>query len=134
MLSNMRFPSAQWLSQYVVVINQSREFVDKTRGWVWVILFVFEVDPRHVSPSPGFRLDIADGACRSYEYLEDTRGQHAPYRVWGPIRVWEDLRAGRISAVDALGQGRIRVSANQATLGRFVETVKVLLNHLQKVG
>lgn len=123
------FPSAEWLERYVEVLNKSEVFAKSTKGWVWVILFVVrEEDPEG---EEGFILDIADGRCVRHLYLGDAKGANAPYRVWAPRQVWLDLLYGRLDPIRAIGQAKVGLSANQATLGRFTETVKVLLEHLK---
>ncbi len=125
------FPSTEWLDNYVEALNGNPEFSRSTKGWVWVILFIVgEDDVKH---SPGFIIEIADGVCRRHKYFVDVGGVNAPYRIWGPRQVWLDLIQRRIDPTRALGQGRIHVSANQATLGRFVETAKTLLSCLGAV-
>lgn len=121
------FPSPEWLEHYAQVLNSSAKFVEATRGWVWVILFVVEDQ----GSCEGFILEIADGSCRRHVYLKDARDARAPYRVWAARRVWLDLLAGSLDPTLAIGQAKVRLLANQATLGRFAETVKVLLSHMR---
>lgn len=120
------FPSPGWLELYVRVLNSSPRFVETTRGWVWLILF----EVREEGGEKGFVLDIADGKCRRHVFLESTRGVRAPYRVWAPKQVWLDMLLGRLEPAKAIMQAKVGFLANQATLGRFTDTLKVLLDHL----
>jgi len=125
------FPSPEWLDNYVEALNSDPEFSRSTKGWVWVILFIVEEDGS--KRSPGFLVEVADGVCRRHKYYVDAGSVNSPYRLWGPRQAWLDLIQGRIDPTKALGQGRIHVSANQATLGRFVEMAKTLLSCLAAV-
>ncbi|MEM0120234.1 MAG: hypothetical protein QW514_05265 [Thermoprotei archaeon] len=128
----VEFPSQEWLDKYVDALNNDPSFFKQTKGWVWVILFV--VDEGELRRPRGFLIEVSDGVCRRHQYLEDASKVTAPYRLLGSKQMWLDLISRKIDPTTALGQGKIRVIANQATLGRFVEAARALLERMAGVG
>ncbi|MEM0044417.1 MAG: SCP2 sterol-binding domain-containing protein [Sulfolobales archaeon] len=107
MNSSIVFPSREWAEEYCRVLNESSEYRDLGRGWVWPILFIVtELPPdlrsQYPSGNPGFIADLYNGECRGVKFYDDASSVDAPFILSARYRDWLDILSGRETPVSAM--------------------------------
>ncbi|TET75822.1 MAG: sterol carrier protein, partial [Candidatus Heimdallarchaeota archaeon] len=65
-----KFPSKEWINEYMVVLNNSPTYKEAAKTWEGDFLFVIEPDDK-LDKKKIFYLDLWHGDCRGVKAFED---------------------------------------------------------------
>jgi putative sterol carrier protein len=139
-LSTFIFPSPEWAKKFCEALNNSKEYREAGRGWVWPILFITTDLPenlRNLYPSdkPGFILDLYNGECRESRFFEDSSKADAPFVIIARFRDWVDVIQGRESPLSAfLKRKLVLVKGDMSAILRYVNAAIEMVKTAQSVG
>lgn len=110
------FPSREFAEKLCAELNGSEAYRRYARGWRWAVLFKLSTPPPGSRKLPGFILDLRDGECRGYEWLDDAAHAVADYILSAPYDVWLEVIEGRVHPIRAILQRRIRLERGSYTV------------------
>jgi len=105
-----RFPSPEWAREYCRLLNENPSYQRAARGWKWPILFIVRDGERK-----GFILDLEDGRCKGVEWLEDPRGDEAPFVLEATLQDWLDVIEGRVNPLTAIVRRKLVLARGQVS-------------------
>ena len=103
-----RFPSREWAEEYCRRLNENPGYRRAARGWKWPILFIVRDGERK-----GFILHLEDGTCKGVEWLDNPRGDEAPFVLEATLRDWLDVIEGKVNPLTAITRRRLVLSRGQ---------------------
>jgi len=132
------FPSEEWTASYVEALDQSEEYAKTGKGWQWGILFVINELPEPVATKLGkksasFLLDLHDGKCLSYKWMEDPEATDAPYKLSGKYNTWVKVITGKLNPTQAMLTGQLRVKGDLVRLLKYTAAAIAMVKAAQEV-
>ena len=121
-----KFPSAEWATAFREAIGQNAAYADAAQAWEGDILLLVRPDAGE-GPAPGVHLDLAHGACRSAEFLDDARGCESEFVFEGTRSSWARVMRREIDPVKAILDGTFKIRGNLAKALRFSRAAKELV-------
>ncbi len=126
-----RFPSREWAEEFCRELNRSETYARSARGWVWPILFIVRGDD---GGRRGFVLRLENGRCLGVEWLEEPRGDEAPFVLEAGLRDWLDVVEGRVDPLMAIVRRRIVLArGSYGTVLRFPVAALEMVRAAQRV-
>lgn len=128
----MKFPSAEWATEFRSVLNQNEAYRSAAQAWEGDILFLVRgADPN--APAPGIHLALAHGQCSGATFHEDARDVASEFVYEGTPENWKKLLVGQLDPVKAILDGTFRIKGNLAKAMRFTRAAKELVETAAKV-
>ena len=104
-----KFPSNEWVQEYVKKLNCSQGYKDAGKTWEGDIMFIIEKDDAF-SNSAYVYLDLYHGECRRALYADSIdQVPKAAYAYRGPYSNWRKLIEGQIDPIQGLLAGKFRL-------------------------
>ncbi|MGA8710640.1 MAG: SCP2 sterol-binding domain-containing protein [Thermoplasmata archaeon] len=128
----MKFPSAEWATEFRSVLNQNDAYRIAAQAWEGDILFLVRMPDPNL-PAPGIHLALAHGQCSAATYHPDARTVASEFVYEGTAENWQKLIAGQLDPVKAILDQTFRVKGNLAKLMRFTRAAKELVETASKV-
>jgi putative sterol carrier protein len=125
-----RFPSREWIEEYVERINKSPEYREAAASWEGDVSYVFEPEPdKGVPDEIWVWLDLHHGACRGAKYdLPAEDGKQARFIIRAPYTRWKELINKELDPVKGMMQGKLRLKGDLPTIVRHVRAANELVN------
>ncbi|MCE4616177.1 MAG: SCP2 sterol-binding domain-containing protein [Aeropyrum sp.] len=124
------FPSEEFARRLCEELNKNERYRRAARGWRWPILFRVEGPQASV----GFILDLHEGECRGYKWLEDASHAQADYILAAPLEVWLDVISGKAHPMKALLARRIKLEkGSYSTIARYTIAALEITKSAKKV-
>jgi putative sterol carrier protein len=125
-----RFPSKEWLDEYVEHINQSAEYREAAATWEGDISYVFEAEPDKGVPAEVWVwLDLWHGECRDARYgLTPDEGGKARFIIRAPYTRWKEVIRKELDPVKGMIQGKLKLRGDLPTIVRYVKAANELVN------
>ena len=129
------FPSEEWLDEYVVRINQSKEYQEAAATWEGDVAYVFEPEPDKGVPEEIWAwLDLWHGECRDGKYgLSPEEGEKSRFIIRAPYSRWKEVIRKELDPVKGMMQGKLKLKGDLPTIVRYVKAANELVNLAQTV-
>jgi putative sterol carrier protein len=124
--ADMKFPSAEWADAFRQALNQNPAFQEAARAWEAEILFLVR-SPERDTGTPGIRIHLLQGECRTAEFHDDARGIAAEFVFEGTPENWRRLLRRELEPVRPFIDGTFKVRGNLAKALRFTRAAKEMV-------
>ena len=122
-----KFPSEEWLAEYVVKLNSNPNYEDAARKWEGAMIFVVHKDPAFDKDAYLY-LDLFHGKCRASKFsftLADL--PEAQYKYMGPFTNWKRLINKEIDPIQGILTGKFKLEGSMMTIMRFTRAAKEMV-------
>jgi len=130
-----RFPSEEWITEYQKAINGSENY--KNSGATWTagpVSLVVNANPAvGIERDMGIWLDLHKGVCHEIMLVSLEEAQKAPFVISGDYSRWKQVVLGELNPVQGMMQGKLKLKGNLATIIRYVQASKDLVECASKV-
>ena len=125
-----KFPSPEWLDEYVERINHSVEYREAAATWEGDIAYVFEPEPDKGVPDEIWAwLDLWHGDCRQAKYgVSEEEGAKAKFIIRAPYTRWKEVIKKELDPVKGMMQGKLKLKGDLPTIVRYVKAANELVN------
>lgn len=125
----LRFPSEEWLAEYVLRINGSEVYGEAAAGWEGAVAYVIEAEPDNGVPEDVWAwLDLRDGACRAGRLVSAAEGEEAAFVIRAPYSRWKEVIRGELDPIKGMMQGKLRLKGHLPTILRYMKAAKELVH------
>jgi putative sterol carrier protein len=129
-----RFPSEEWLAEYVRQINASKSYRDAAQTWEGDVAYVIEAEPdRGVAEDVWAWLDLWHGACRDGKLVSPEEGERARFVIRAPYSRWKEVIKRELDPVKGMMQGKLKLRGDLPTIVKYVKAANELVNVAQTV-
>jgi putative sterol carrier protein len=129
-----RFPSEEWLAEYVRQINASKSYRDAAETWEGDVAYVIEAEPdRGVVEDVWAWLDLWHGACRDGKLVSPEEGERARFVIRAPYSRWKEVIKRELDPVKGMMQGKLKLRGDLPTIVKYVKAANELVNVAQTV-
>jgi putative sterol carrier protein len=129
-----RFPSEEWLAEYVRQINASTSYRDAAATWEGDVAYVIEAEPdRGVAEDVWAWLDLWHGACRDGKLVSPEEGERARFVIRAPYSRWKEVIKRELDPVKGMMQGKLKLRGDLPTIVKYVKAANELVNVAQTV-
>ena len=129
-----RFPSEEWLAEYVLQINASKSYRDAAQTWEGDVAYVIEAEPdRGVAEDVWAWLDLWHGACRDGKLVSPEEGERARFVIRAPYSRWKEVIRRELDPVKGMMQGKLKLRGDLPTIVKYVKAANELVNVAQTV-
>jgi putative sterol carrier protein len=129
-----RFPSEEWLAEYVRQINASKSYRDAAETWEGDVAYVIEAEPdRGVAEDVWAWLDLWHGACRDGKLVSAQEGERARFVIRAPYSRWKEVIKRELDPVKGMMQGKLKLKGDLPTIVKYVKAANELVNVAQTV-
>ena len=129
-----RFPSEEWLAEYVRQINASKSYRDAAQTWEGDVAYVIEAEPdRGVAEDVWAWLDLWHGACRDGKLVSPEEGERARFVIRAPYSRWKEVIKRDLDPVKGMMQGKLKLRGDLPTIVKHVKAANELVNVAQTV-
>ena len=129
-----RFPSEEWLAEYVRQINASKSYRDAAQTWEGDVAYVIEAEPdRGVAEDVWAWLDLWHGACRDGKLVSPEEGERARFVIRAPYSRWKEVIKRDLDPVKGMMQGKLKLRGDLPTIVKYVKAANELVNVAQTV-
>jgi putative sterol carrier protein len=129
-----RFPSEDWLAEYVRRINASQSYRDAAETWEGDVAYVIEAEPDRGVPEDVWAwLDLWHGTCRDGRLVSPQEGERARFLIRAPYSRWKEVIKGELDPVKGMMQGKLKLRGDLPTIVKHVKAANELVNVAQTV-
>ena len=129
-----RFPSEEWLAEYVQRINASDSYRDAAETWEGDIAYVIEAEPDRGVPEDVWAwLDLWHGQCRDGRLVPAEEGERARFVIRAPYSRWKEVIRGELDPVKGMMQGKLKLRGDLPTIVKYVRAANELVTVAQSV-
>jgi putative sterol carrier protein len=129
-----RFPSEDWLAEYVRQINASQSYRDAAETWEGDVAYVIEAEPDRGVPEDVWAwLDLWHGTCRDGRLVSPQEGERARFLIRAPYSRWKEVIKGELDPVKGMMQGKLKLRGDLPTIVKHVKAANELVNVAQTV-
>jgi putative sterol carrier protein len=129
-----RFPSDEWLKEYVERINGSQGYQEAAADWEGDVAYVIEAEPDKGVPEDVWAwLDLWHGECRDSKLITPEEGERARFVIKAPYSRWKQVIQKELDPVKGMMQGKLKLQGDLPTIIRFVKAAQELVNLAQTV-
>ena len=122
-----RFPSEEWLNEYVVKLNTNANYEDAARKWEGSMTFVIRKDAAFEKDAYLF-LDLYHGKCRSSKFSFSPGDlPTSQYTYSGPYTNWRRLINKEIDPIQGILTGKFKLEGSMMTIMRFTRAAKEMV-------
>ena len=131
--NKVKFPSKDWITTFMDVVNNSKDYKEAAKTWEGDFLFVIEPDET-LDKKVIYYLDLWHGDCRSVDYFED--GDNLPkteFQYIGTYGNWLKVIDGEIDPIKGILTRKFKLVGDKGKVMRATKAAKELVNSAQKV-
>jgi putative sterol carrier protein len=128
----MKFASDEWIKEFCRVLSASKEYNEAAKEWEGDFTFIIEASPENNFPETHLYMDLWHGICRSARVASPGEVS-SEFILRGPYDVWVEVVQGKTDPIQAMLQGRIKVTGPFAKIMRNVKAAQVLVNLLKEI-
>jgi putative sterol carrier protein len=121
-----KFPSREWVDEFVVKINGSDAYASAAKTWEGDVILVIE----GVS---GVYLDLWHGECRSAEFLADPGARTAEFVISASLEKWQKVLSGKLDPVQGMMTRQIKLDGNLVKIMKNVKAAQELVRCATRV-
>jgi putative sterol carrier protein len=132
------FPTKDWAENYARAINETEEYQESGKGWLWDIAFMITELPESVRSivkrdSVAFILELRDGRCNSVTWVERQEDMRAPFTVSAKYSTWLRVIRGELGPTQAMLTGQLKVKGDISKILRYSAAAVAMVKAAQKV-
>jgi putative sterol carrier protein len=129
-----RFPSEEWLREYVQRINGNESYRATAETWEGDIAYVIEAEPDKGVPEDVWAwLDLWHGECREGRIVSAGEGEKARFVIRAPYSRWKEVIKKELDPVKGMMQGKLKLKGDLPTIVKYVKAANELVNTAQTV-
>jgi putative sterol carrier protein len=129
-----RFPSEEWVAEYVQRINASEPYRDAAQTWEGDVAYVIEAEPDRGVPEDVWAwLDLWHGECRDGRLVRREDGERARFVIRAPYSRWKEVIRGELDPVKGMMQGKLKLRGDLPTIVKHVRAANELVTVAQTV-
>jgi putative sterol carrier protein len=129
-----RFPSEEWLREYVKRINGSESYRAAAETWEGDVAYVIEAEPDKGVPEDVWAwLDLWHGECREGRIVSMEEGEKARFVIRAPYTRWKEVIKKDLDPVKGMMQGKLKLKGDLPTIVKYVKAANELVNTAQTV-
>lgn len=125
-----KFPSQEWLEEYVVLIKASPDYSAAAETWEGDVTYVFEAEPEKGVPEDVYSwMDLWHGDVRDYKYgVSKEQGEAAKFVIRAPYSRWKEVIKKELDPIKGMMQGKLKLKGDLPTIVRYVKASNELVN------
>jgi putative sterol carrier protein len=129
-----RFPSEEWLKEYVERINGSPAYKEAAATWEGDVAYVIEAEPDKGVPETVWAwLDLWHGECRGGKFISPEEGEKSKFLIRAPYSRWKEVIKKELDPIKGMMQGKLKLQGDLPTIVRYVKASNELVNLAQTV-
>ena len=130
------FPSEEWLSEFVEVLNSDENYARVAQNWEGSFLFVIEPDKGKEGETAQLLMDLWHGKCRGWSVVdESTVDPPKPDFILAAERSnFIKVLKGELDAVQAMLTRRLKLQGSMSYVMRNIPTVMDFVRCAKKVA
>jgi len=129
-----KFPSPEWLAEYVTKLNANSNYEDAGRKWEGAMTFVVQKDASFEKEAYLY-LDLYHGKCRASQFsFAAAELPTTPYRYIGPFTNWRRLINKEIDPIQGILTGKFKLEGSMMTIMRFTRAAKEMVATTSQVA
>jgi putative sterol carrier protein len=122
-----KFPSAEWLAEYVAKLNTNLNYEDAGRKWEGAMTFVVQKDASFDKDAYLY-MDLYHGKCRTSQFsFALAELPPAQYKYIGPFTNWKRLINKEIDPIQGILTGKFKLEGSMMTIMRFTRAAKEMV-------
>lgn len=123
----MRPFTQPWADAFGAAVNESDQYRETGKGWVWPVALVLEARPElGYEQDAAMVLDLHDGSCRGVTMM-DGEDVDAPYVIRGNYETWKAIIKAELNPIAALMRGKLGLTGSLATIVRYAQSAEALV-------
>ncbi len=124
-----RFPSEEWMAEYVDRINASEDYKAAAETWEGDVAYVIEAEPdKGVAEDVWAYLDLWHGECREGRMTSADEGEKAAYVIRAPYSRWKEVIKKELDPVKGMMQGKLKLKGDLPTILKYLKAANELVN------
>jgi len=124
----VKFPSEEWLNEYVVKLNSNANYEDSAKQWEGAFVFVIGKDDAFDKDAYMY-LDLYHGKCRSAKFSLAAADLPPPeFKYTGPFGNWRKLINKEIDPIQGILTGKFKLEGSMMKVMRYTKAAKELVN------
>ena len=128
------FGTDEWVEDYVKALNDNPKYLDAAKTWEGDFLFTVTAEGA-LDHDFQFYLGLFHGkATKGYIVGPDGPKEDAPFKVSGKYNNWVEVLTKKLDPVQALMQGKLKLTGNMGKVMRAVKAAQELVNSLGLAG
>ena len=129
-----KFPSEEWLKEYVERINGSASYREAAATWEGDVTYVIEAEPDKGVPETVWAwLDLWHGECRGGKIISPEEGEKSQFLIRAPYSRWKEVIKKELDPIKGMMQGKLKLKGDLPTIVRYVKASNELVNLAQTV-
>jgi len=129
-----KFPSEEWVKEYMEKLNASKAYEDAGKTWEGDIMFVVQKDEAHPSDEYIY-LDLYHGKCRSAKYIASADNlPKTEFKYIGKYSNWNKLLNREIDPIQGILTGKFKLDGPMMKIMRYTKAAKEMVNTAATVG
>lgn len=136
-MSELEFPSEQWVLAYRDAINANPEYAKAGKDWTHgVVAMVVKAEPTlGIEQDLAMWLDVHEGKCRECTLMPASEAEaKAPFVVSATYAQWKQVIKKEIDPTKALMQGKLKLTkGHMPTMVKYVNASKQLVESTTRI-
>jgi putative sterol carrier protein len=122
-----KFPSEEWVMEYVARLNANPNYEDAGRKWEGAMTFVIRKDVAYDKDAYLY-LDLYHGKCRGakFSFIPEELPR-SEYKYIGPYTNWKRLINKEIDPIQGILTGKFKLEGSMMTIMRFTRAAKEMV-------
>jgi putative sterol carrier protein len=123
----VKFPSAEWVTEYAAKLNSNTNYEDAARKWEGAMTFIVRKDAG-LDKDAYIYLDLYHGKCRGAKFSFSPEELPASdYKYSGPFTNWRRLINKEIDPIQGILTGKFKLEGSMMTIMRFTRAAKEMV-------
>ena len=122
-----KFPSQEWMDQFVKEVNSSEAYANAAKTWEGDVKLVMEDEHKAVY------LDLWHGQCRAAEYLTDPEAKQAEFTISAGTEQWRKVLERKLDPVQGMMTRQIKLEGNLVKIMKNVKAAQELVRCATRV-
>jgi len=134
-MTNLAFPSAEWVSAYERAINASDTYRQASTEWTHgAVALVVNPHPEiGIAESVGIWLDLDRGLCRAARLVSQPDATRAPFVLTSDYARWKQVIRKELGPVAGILQRKITLQGSLPIVVRFIKSAEALVEAATQV-
>ena len=126
------FPSEEWLSALVDILNNSEVYREAARNWEGDFYFVIEPEANLKERVIAY-MDLWHGKCRSACIIDDEKEKNPEFRIRAPLGKWRKVLELKLNPIQGMLTGQLKISGNMMKIVKTPRAAIELVNCCSRV-
>lgn len=123
-----KFPSDEWVKEYVEKLNSNANYADAAKNWEGALTFIVQKD-ESFDKEAYIYLDLYHGKCRDAKFsLVESDLPQPEYKYSGPFGNWRRLINKEIDPIQGILTGKFKLQGSMMKIMRFTKAAKEMVS------